>query len=47
MFSGKIWTIDSWDGEQFFVRMTDQHGNVMDEKVLQGNNFANLADQTV
>jgi hypothetical protein len=47
MFTGKIWTIDSWDGEQFSVTMTDDAGNVMDSKTLNGNNFANLADQTV
>jgi len=29
-FSGRIWTIDSWDGEQFTVSMIDQNGNVLD-----------------
>jgi hypothetical protein len=28
-FEGKIWTIDSWDGETFTVEMTDGQGNVM------------------
>jgi hypothetical protein len=43
-FSGKIWTIDSWDGEQFTVAMTDADGNVLDSKSFTGNNFSNLAD---
>jgi hypothetical protein len=30
-FSGKIWTIDSWDGEQFTVQMTDEYGRVLAE----------------
>jgi hypothetical protein len=47
MFSGKIYTIDSWDGEQFAVTMTDEAGNVMAQKELNGNNFANLADVTL
>jgi hypothetical protein len=46
-FSGIIWTIDSWDGEQFTVTMTDAAGNVMDQVSHQGNNFANMADETV
>jgi hypothetical protein len=44
MFSGKIWTIDSWDGETFTVQMLDGNNNVMTEKQFQGNNFANMAD---
>jgi hypothetical protein len=47
MFTGRIWTIDSWDGESFTVAMTDANGNVMDSKTFTGNNFANLADQTL
>ena len=31
-FSGKIWTIDSWDGETFTVEMKDQNDNVLDSK---------------
>jgi hypothetical protein len=46
-FSGRIWTIDSWDGEQFTIQMTDQDGNVMDTRSFTGNNFANQADQTL
>jgi hypothetical protein len=42
--SGKIWTIDSWDGEQFTIKITDAQGNVMDEATFTGNNFQNLAD---
>ena len=29
IFTGKIWTIDSWDGERFTAQMTDSRGNVM------------------
>jgi hypothetical protein len=46
-FNGVIWTIDSWDGEQFTVTMTDAAGNVMAQQSWQGNNFANLADETI
>jgi hypothetical protein len=46
-FTGRIWTIDSWDGETFTVEMKDQHGNVMDTTTRQGNNFARLADETL
>jgi hypothetical protein len=46
-FTGRIWTIDSWDGETFTVEMTDRHGNVLDTATYQGNNFAKLADETV
>jgi hypothetical protein len=46
-FNGMIWTVDSWDGETFTVEMRDAHGNVMDSKTYQGNNFANMADETV
>jgi hypothetical protein len=34
-FSGKIWTIDSWDGEFFTVEMKDQNDNVLDSKQFQ------------
>jgi hypothetical protein len=47
VFRGTIWTIDSWDGETFTVRFTDQDGNILSEQSWTGNNFANLADQTV
>jgi hypothetical protein len=30
IFTGKIWTIDSWDGETFKVEMRDAQGNVLD-----------------
>jgi hypothetical protein len=46
-FNGRIWTIDSWDGETFTVEMKAADGTVIDSKTVQGNNFANLADQTV
>jgi hypothetical protein len=45
--TGKIWTIDSWDGEQFTVEMTDAEGNVMDTVTHTGNNFAKMADRTL
>jgi len=38
-FTGRIWTIDSWDGEQFQVQMTDEFGRVLAEQSYQGNNF--------
>jgi hypothetical protein len=44
ILSGKIWTIDSWDGEQFTVEMTDAEGNVMDTVTKVGNNFSQQAD---
>jgi len=47
IFTGKIWTIDSWDGETFKVFMQDANGNVLDTQQFQGNNFAQLADQTM
>jgi hypothetical protein len=47
VFTGRIWTIDSWDGETFTVEMKDQNGNVMDSFSTQGNNFAQLGDQTL
>jgi hypothetical protein len=33
-FTGKIWTIDSWDGESFTVEMKSQNGHVMDTKTF-------------
>jgi hypothetical protein len=30
IFTGRIWTIDSWDSETFTVSMTDENGNVLD-----------------
>jgi hypothetical protein len=45
--TGRVWTIDSWDGEQFTVEMQDASGNVLDSVTRQGNNFAHMADQTV
>jgi hypothetical protein len=44
IFTGKIWTIDSWDGETFTVEMRDTNGNILDTQQFQGNNFASLAD---
>lgn len=46
-FTGKIWTIDSWDGETFTVMMNNGAGVEMDSVTIQGNNFAGLADATV
>jgi hypothetical protein len=47
VLTGKIWTIDSWDGETFTITMTAADGSEIATKSWQGNNFANLADQTV
>jgi hypothetical protein len=47
VFTGRIWTIDSWDGEHFTVEMKDQNGNVLDSITTQGNNFASLGDLTL
>jgi hypothetical protein len=33
-FSGKIWTIDSWDGETFTVEMKSADGTVIDSKTF-------------
>ena len=38
-FTGRIWTIDSWDGETFTVKLLDQNNNVIKEKSFVGNNF--------
>jgi hypothetical protein len=46
-FSGRIWTIDSWDGEHFTVEMTAANGETLDTVTYQGNNFARLGDQTL
>ena len=45
--SGRVWTIDSWDGEHFTVEMTNAQGQVMATVTKQGNNFQNLADQSL
>jgi hypothetical protein len=34
-FTGRIWTIDSWDGEQFTVVMMDGNGNILDSITKQ------------
>jgi hypothetical protein len=47
ILTGKVWTIDSWDGEHFTVEMTDAEGNVLDTVTKQGNNFASLGDETL
>jgi hypothetical protein len=36
--TGKVWTIDSWDGESFTVTMKDQFGEVLVEKIFEGVN---------
>jgi len=45
--SGKVWTLDSWDGEWVTVTMTNQHGAEMASTTFQANNFAGLADETL
>jgi hypothetical protein len=47
VLTGKVWTIDSWDGEHFTVEMTDANGHVLDTVTKQGNNFASLGDETL
>jgi hypothetical protein len=47
ILTGKVWTIDSWDGEHFTVEMKDSQGNVLDTVTRQGNNFASLGDETL
>jgi len=37
--SGRVWTVDSWDGETFTVEMTNAQGQVMATLTQQGNNF--------
>jgi hypothetical protein len=46
-FTGRIWTIDSWDGETFTVEMKNSHGTVMDSVQVRGNNFEGVADVTL
>jgi hypothetical protein len=46
-FSGKIWTIDSWDGETFTIDMLNAEGEIMASQTITGNNFSGLADNTV
>jgi hypothetical protein len=41
-FVGKIWTVDSWDGETFTIEIVDEDGDVLGEKTLTGNNFQEL-----
>jgi hypothetical protein len=47
IFTGKIWTIDSWDGETFTIEMTNAAGAVMASETIVGNNFSGLADSTI
>jgi hypothetical protein len=47
VMTGKVYAIDSWDGERFTVEMTDEDGNVLNTITRQGNNFANMADATI
>jgi hypothetical protein len=46
-FEGRIWTIDSWDGETFTVEMKNDQGTVMDSVQVRGNNFEGVADVTL
>jgi hypothetical protein len=34
IFKAKIWTIDSWDNEEITIKMVDEDGDVMAEKVI-------------
>jgi hypothetical protein len=43
---GRIWTIDSWDGETFTVDIRDQEGNSLGSETWTGNNFASNGDWT-
>jgi hypothetical protein len=40
--SGKVWTIDSWDGESFTITITTANGQTIYTQVFQGSNFASL-----
>jgi hypothetical protein len=40
--SGKVWTIDSWDGESFTVTITSANGQTIAQEIFHGNNFANI-----
>jgi hypothetical protein len=45
--TGRVYTIDSWDGETFTVEMKNSQGEVMDSVQVRGNNFENAADETL
>jgi hypothetical protein len=45
--TGRVWTIDSWDGETFTVEMKNNQGHVMDSVQVRGNNFEGVADETM
>jgi hypothetical protein len=40
---GKVWSIDSWDGEKITIKMTDSQGDVIAQQDYVGNE----RDQTV
>jgi hypothetical protein len=46
-FTGRIWTIDSWDSETWTVQMLNADGGVMAERTQVGNNFQSLGDETM
>jgi hypothetical protein len=43
---GRIWTIDSWDGETFTVDIRDQNDQSLGQRTYQGSNFSRLGDWT-
>jgi hypothetical protein len=45
--TGRVWTIDSWDGETFTVEMKNTQGTVIDSVQVRGNNFEGVADETM
>jgi hypothetical protein len=45
--TGRIWTIDSWDGETFTIQMSNAQGEIIATRTQTGNNFASLADHTL
>ena len=47
ILTGKVWTIDSWDGERFSVTMSNSRGHVIATQEFQGNNFQNRADESL
>jgi hypothetical protein len=47
IFKGKIWTMDSWDNENFTVQLLNANGQVMAERTQRGNNFERLGDETM
>jgi hypothetical protein len=45
-FKGKIWTIDSWDGETFTIEMVDEDGDVMATKEVSVRMGSNVDGST-